>query len=87
MTVGISKCEQTEDDWPELFTKLNDNFQRGKKHSWWYYYSLVDGFRDGNNDTLLKLRDPDTLDFFIEQFERIRAIAEPIIDGAMSQSQ
>lgn len=81
-TIGISKSKASENTWPELFEELNKTYGPGRRQQWWYYYRRVDNFADWKDDTLIELREPGTVDFFVDQFESIRSIAEPIIDSA-----
>jgi hypothetical protein len=85
--IGVSKADHpSEDEWPELFVELESNYGPGRRHPWWYYFRRIDRFADWDHETLMELRKPSTLDFFVEQFERIRSIAGPIIDSTMVPS-
>ena len=80
--IGVSKSDhESKDDWPELFGELVSRYGQGDSHPWWYYSRRIDKFAVWDHETLLELRKPSTLDFFVEQFETIRSIAEPIIDS------
>jgi hypothetical protein len=68
---------------PKLSAALNSQYGAGDRSSGWPYYRKVDNFADWDNETLVELRKPSTLDFFVDQFESIRLIAEPIINRAL----
>ena len=80
--IGVSKSQESNEGWHELLEELQSKYvSSGTSHSWWYYFVKIDQFADWEYDTLIELRKPSTLDFFVKQFESIRAIAEPFIDS------
>jgi hypothetical protein len=81
--IGVQNAEESGSDMPELSAALNSQYGAGSRNSWWPYYRKVDNFPDWDNETLVELRKPSTLDFFVEQFESIRLIAEPIINRSL----
>lgn len=81
--IGVRNIEAPIINLPELSAALHSQYGAGRSNQWWHYYRQVDNFADWNNDTLSELRKPSTLDFFVDQFESIRLIAEPIINRAL----
>jgi hypothetical protein len=81
--IGVQNAEESGSDMPELSAALNSQYGAGDRSSGWPYYRKVDNFADWDNETLVELRKPSTLDFFVDQFESIRLIAEPIINRAL----
>lgn len=81
--IGVKNSEESGDNLPELSAALNSQYGAGTSSQWWPYHRQVDNFADWNNDTLVELRKPSILDFFVDQFESIRFIAEPIINRAL----
>ncbi len=82
--IGVQKSEESGGSWPELFAGLHEQYGSGRSNQWWYYYRRITKFADWNHDTLRELCKPSTLDFFVDEFDHIRGIAEPMIDYAMS---
>lgn len=80
--IGVQNAEASERTLPELTVALNHQFGAGRSNQWWLYFRQVDHFAHWDNETLIELRKPSTLEFFVDQFERIRLIAEPIINKA-----
>ncbi len=87
---GIVKDGNPSDTYiPSLKAKMDEGMGAAGQNRYWEWWSYVDTqYQDWNTPgTLVKLKEKDeALEYFASLFEKMRLIAEPLIDGARAAS-
>jgi len=86
---GVLKNECSPTFLPTLNAKVVDGMGDGKQNCWWEWWSWPDlSYRDWNApETLARLEErKEALSYFADLFEKMKQIAEPLIDSECSPS-
>jgi len=66
-----------------IHTEMTKNYKQGLKNSWWIHCSNLDKFERWTQPEILAIlheNPQEAIDYFVEEFGKILAIVEPLID-------